>query len=99
VRCMAWHPHTRKLALASRDDCIRVAGDGAPLKPVLRHAGQRDISCLAWRPCCAGELGTATEYLGVRASFAAFALNPIFVLAAYHAKFKKKIRVGGSGRF
>ena len=58
LRCLAWHPHTRKLAVASRDDSIRVAGDGASLRPVLRHAGQRDISCLAWRPCCAGELGT-----------------------------------------
>ena len=57
LRCLAWHPHTRKLAVASRDDSIRVAGDGALLRPVLRHAGQRDISCLAWRPCCAGELG------------------------------------------
>jgi hypothetical protein len=34
-----------------------VAGGGTALCPLLRHAGQRDISCLAWRPCCAGELG------------------------------------------
>lgn len=71
LRCLSWHPHTRKLAVAARDDSIRVAGEGAALRPVLRHAGQRDISCLAWRPCCAGELA-----VGCRAGVVVWRVDP-----------------------
>ena len=29
----------RKLAVVSRDDCVRIGGNGAKTKPILRHTG------------------------------------------------------------
>lgn len=58
TRCMAWHPHTSKLALALSDDTVRIlymSGQGAS-QPLLKHAGMKSISCLAWRPCSASQL-------------------------------------------
>ena len=31
----------RKLAVVSRDDCVRIGGNGANTKPILRHTGIR----------------------------------------------------------
>lgn len=76
VRCMAWHPHTRKLAVVSRDDCVRIGGNGAKTKPILRHTGQRDIACLAWRPCGSAELA-----VGCRVGIMVWTLDPASVIS------------------
>ncbi|KAH8261727.1 hypothetical protein KR044_009720 [Drosophila immigrans] len=60
IRCMAWHCHLFKLAVAGVDDVVRIYlkrradNNGAPL--VLKSAAQTQISCMAWRPMCAFEL-------------------------------------------
>ncbi len=64
VRCLAWHPHAPRFALAlgsSEDDVVRVVHGGGgpgvpPVSPALRYKGQRGVSCLAWRPLAGGEL-------------------------------------------
>ena len=33
----------RKLAVVSRDDCVRIGGNGANTKPILRHTGIKSI--------------------------------------------------------
>lgn len=50
VRCIAWHPHSTKIAVAVSDDSVRVYTAMSPgLVPTLRSKGQRSVSCLAWR--------------------------------------------------
>jgi len=71
IKGIAWHPHTRKLAVVSRDDCVRISGNGASTKPILRHTGQRGISCLAWRPC-----GTAELAVGCKMGIMIWTLDP-----------------------
>ncbi|XP_034243709.1 aladin-like [Thrips palmi] len=57
VRCIAWHPHITKIAVAVSDDSVRVYTAMSPgLVPTLRSKGQRSVSCLAWRPHSASEL-------------------------------------------
>jgi len=59
VRCLAWHPHAAKLAVGLLDDTVRilpVAGHGVETQPLLKHAGMKSVSCLAWRPCSASQL-------------------------------------------
>merc|ERR1719509_614384 len=58
VRCLAWHPHTAKLAVALQDDSIHVHTSHQLVKPVLKHAGQRAVNCMAWKPCGASELAS-----------------------------------------
>jgi len=76
LKCIAWHPHTRKLAVVSRDDCVRISGNGATTKPILRHTGQRGISCLTWRPC-----GTAELAVGCRMGIMLWTLDPASVVS------------------
>jgi len=76
VRCIAWHPHTRKLAVVSRDDCVKIGGNGAKTNPILRHTGQRDIACLAWRPCGSAELA-----VGCRVGIMVWTLDPASVIS------------------
>jgi len=76
VRCLAWHPHTRKLAVVSRDDCVRIGGNGAKTKPILRHTGQRGISCLSWKPCGSAELA-----VGCRVGIMLWTLDPASVVS------------------
>jgi len=59
VRCLAWHPHTPKLALALKDDTVKIYPASSPVpsvQPVLKHASMRGVSCLAWRPLSGGYL-------------------------------------------
>ena len=62
VRCLAWHPHTTKLALAFRDDTVRViSGDSQATQPLLKYAGMKGVSCLAWQPCGASQLAVGCQ--------------------------------------
>merc|ERR550519_805617 len=61
VRCLAWHPHTAKLGVALQDDSIHVHSSQQLVKPVLKHAGQRAVNCMAWKPCGASELAVGCQ--------------------------------------
>ena len=61
VRCLAWHPHTAKLCVALQDDSIHVHSSQQLVKPVLKHAGQRAVTCMAWKPCAASELAVGCQ--------------------------------------
>ena len=57
VRCINWHPHVSKVALAMKDDTIQVASStNSSINPLLKHKKQKNIACLAWRPFSASEL-------------------------------------------
>ncbi len=56
VRCLAWHPHVTKLAVAFKDDSVQVMASTSATNPVLKHKRQRHISCMAWRPFSSSEL-------------------------------------------
>ncbi|XP_064456806.1 aladin-like [Ornithodoros turicata] len=61
VRTFAWHPETRKCAVASRSDIVRIYAMGIPVVPMLKHKSQRNITALAWRPCCSSTLAVACQ--------------------------------------
>ncbi|KAJ9587941.1 hypothetical protein L9F63_018616 [Diploptera punctata] len=61
VRCISWHPHCVKLAVAAWDDSVRVYTFGTSLIPILKYKNQRAVSCLAWRPYSASELAVGCE--------------------------------------
>ncbi|XP_034952368.1 aladin [Chelonus insularis] len=78
IRCLAWHPHCIRLALATRDDRIRIFSSGIQGVAVLRHGSQKSVCAMSWRPnagrqlaaaCCGGvlvwtvELGAASNSL------------------------------------
>merc|ERR1719319_2194874 len=51
IKCLAWHPHTPKLAVAFTDDTVRVVmADPTATQPLLKFAGMKDVSSLAWQP-------------------------------------------------
>ncbi|KAI4491768.1 PREDICTED: aladin [Polistes canadensis] len=50
VRCISWHPHCTRLAVATRDDRIRIFSEGISVIPVLRHSAQKYIYQLSWCP-------------------------------------------------
>ncbi|XP_014478045.1 PREDICTED: aladin [Dinoponera quadriceps] len=71
VRCMSWHPYCYRLAVATRDDRIRIYSpvsnnvDWMSLMlpiPILRHSEQKSICCLSWRPYSGRELAVACYY-------------------------------------
>lgn len=64
VRCLSWHPHCARLAVAMRDDRIRIFSQGLLGVPVLRHSAQKSVCCLSWRPYAGRELAVAC-YSGV----------------------------------
>ncbi|XP_047107165.1 aladin-like [Schistocerca piceifrons] len=61
VRCLAWHPHCTKLAVAVRDDSVHIYTAGSKHKPFLKYKNQKNISSLAWRPLSASELAVGCE--------------------------------------
>ncbi|XP_011144902.2 aladin [Harpegnathos saltator] len=71
VRCMSWHPYCYRLAVATRDDRIRIFSPVStnttwmsliqPI-PILRHSEQKSVCCLNWRPNSGRELAVACYY-------------------------------------
>lgn len=59
IRCLAWHPHCSRLALATRDDRIRIFSSGTQSVAVLRHGGQKSVCSMSWRPHAGRELAAA----------------------------------------
>ncbi|XP_030379155.1 aladin [Scaptodrosophila lebanonensis] len=58
IRCIAWHCHVLKLAVAGGDDVVRIynknSHDGPSL--VIKRSIHAQITCMSWRPLCASEL-------------------------------------------
>nr|CAD7429428.1 unnamed protein product [Timema monikensis] len=52
VRCISWHPHCTKLALATLDDSVRIYACDTPTR-IIKCKTQRSITCVAWRPLTA----------------------------------------------
>lgn len=59
VRCIAWHPHCSRLAVASRDDRIRIFSPDMKGIATLRHAEQKSVCSMSWRPNAGRELAAA----------------------------------------
>ncbi|KAH8300824.1 hypothetical protein KR018_005562 [Drosophila ironensis] len=56
LRYLAWHPHHFLLAVAGLDDGVHVYTKRPSSATLLKCPQQSDITCMAWRPLCAGEL-------------------------------------------
>nr|CAD7399334.1 unnamed protein product [Timema poppensis] len=52
VRCISWHPHCTKMALATLDDSVRIYACDTPTR-IIKCKTQRGIACVAWRPLSA----------------------------------------------
>ncbi|XP_055681036.1 aladin-like [Lutzomyia longipalpis] len=61
IRCIKWHPHCFKLAVAASDDSIRVFTDEPTAVPVLKTGLQKGITSMAWRPFTAGLLAVGCQ--------------------------------------
>ncbi|KAL2746997.1 aladin isoform X1 [Vespula maculifrons] len=64
VRCISWHPHCTRLAVATRDDRIRIFSEGISGIPILRHSAQKFVYQLSWSPY-AGRVLAAACHIGV----------------------------------
>ena len=42
-RCVAWHPHVAKVALAMKDDTVQIALTSSNIKPLLKHKKQKQV--------------------------------------------------------
>ncbi|XP_059609472.1 aladin-like isoform X2 [Phlebotomus argentipes] len=61
IRCIRWHPHCFKLAVAASDDSIRVFTDEPSIVPVLKTGLQKGVTSMAWRPFTAGVLAVGCQ--------------------------------------
>lgn len=50
VRCLAWHPHANKFAVALKDDSIKIyQANRLNLIPLLKHKLQKAVTDMGWR--------------------------------------------------
>jgi len=63
VKCLAWHPHSTKLAVCFNDDTITIISVAGPnsLQPVLKHASMKSVSSMSWRPYCSSQLAVSCQ--------------------------------------
>ncbi|XP_004923972.2 aladin-like isoform X1 [Bombyx mandarina] len=61
VKCLAWHPHTTKIAVATVDDNVRVYCSEVTFVSTLKCKAQGHVSSLNWRPLSASELAVGCE--------------------------------------
>ncbi|CAG0878527.1 unnamed protein product [Darwinula stevensoni] len=59
VRCIAWHPHVDKLAVALHNESVHIYKDSSSPRHVLKHKQQKLITGLAWKPHSASFLAVA----------------------------------------
>lgn len=62
IRCIVWHPHCKKVALVTCDDCVRIFHYD-PNSPtiLLRCKLQKHVTCAAWRPSSYTQIAVAHE--------------------------------------
>ncbi|KAH8238343.1 hypothetical protein KR032_004491 [Drosophila birchii] len=58
IRCLAWHLHVFKLAVAGLDDVVRIYTkySNEAAAAVLKSPLQTEITCMAWRPLTAAQI-------------------------------------------
>ncbi|KAL0821506.1 hypothetical protein ABMA28_004970 [Loxostege sticticalis] len=61
VKCLAWHPHTTKMAVATVDDNVRVYCSEVQFVSMLKCKAQGHVSSLCWRPYSASEIAVGCE--------------------------------------
>ncbi|XP_075238272.1 aladin-like isoform X2 [Lycorma delicatula] len=61
IRCIDWHPHCTKLAIAAKDDSVRIYSSHTKLIPLLKCKTQRNVSSLAWRPLSSSDIAVGCE--------------------------------------
>ncbi|XP_072393404.1 aladin-like isoform X1 [Diabrotica undecimpunctata] len=62
VRCIAWHPYCKKVAVVMCDDSVRIFnGDPNAISSILRCKMQKHITCVAWRPMSNTEIAVGYE--------------------------------------
>ncbi|CAK1586718.1 unnamed protein product [Parnassius mnemosyne] len=61
IKCIAWHPHTTKIAVATADDNVRVYCSEVSFVSTLKCKAQGHVSSLSWRPYSASELAVGCE--------------------------------------
>ncbi|KOX78535.1 Zinc finger protein GLIS3 [Melipona quadrifasciata] len=59
IRCISWHPHCARLAVATRDDRIRIFSHEIPIISILKHSAQKSVCCISWRPLAGKQLAVA----------------------------------------
>lgn len=61
IKCLVWHPHTTKLAVATSDDNVRIYCSEVPFVSTLKCKAQAHVSSVSWRPYSASELAVGCE--------------------------------------
>ncbi|KAJ2945439.1 hypothetical protein O0L34_g251 [Tuta absoluta] len=61
IKCLAWHPHTTKIAIATTDDNVRVYCNEVSFVSTLKCKVQGHVSSLSWRPHSASEIAVGCE--------------------------------------
>lgn len=61
IKCLAWHPHTTKIAVATADDNVRIYCSEVSFVSTLKCKAQGHVSSLSWRPYSASELAVGCE--------------------------------------
>ncbi|XP_068617760.1 aladin [Battus philenor] len=61
IKCLAWHPHTTKIAVATSDDNVRVYCSEVSFVSTLKCKAQGHVSSLSWRPYSASEIAVGCE--------------------------------------
>lgn len=66
IKCIAWHPHRKVLAMAHKDDLVYIyeldsLGKSWTCK-VLQHRYMRGISCIEWKQRTNGTLAVGCRY-------------------------------------
>lgn len=62
IRSIVWHPHCKKVALITCDDCVRIfhTDIGNPTT-LLRCKLQQHVTCAAWRPLSNTQIAVGHE--------------------------------------
>lgn len=61
IRCISWHPHWTRLAVATRDDRIRIFSKDISGVAILKHNAQKSVCCMNWRTNCGRQLAVACQ--------------------------------------
>lgn len=62
IRSIVWHPHCKKVALITCDDCVRIFHtDSASPTTLLRCKLQKHVTCAAWRPLSNTQIAVGHE--------------------------------------
>lgn len=61
IKCLVWHPHATKLAVATLDDNVRIYCSEVSFVSTLKCKAQGHVSSVSWRPFSASDLAVGCE--------------------------------------